>query len=144
MPTPKPAQLGRSGEFYVSAELNRRGFDATTFAGNLPRVDILAATPRWKTLYIQVKTQSGAGWAIDIKERLERPTRNMFWVLVLLRRNKQDEHPRYWIIPDAEMRAIFQGQYDARPEAFTGGAGDLLQLGQKAVAEWEGRWDCLR
>ena len=143
MPTGrKTQQIGRSGECYVAAELNRRGYDATTFTGNLPHVDILAVTPRWKALYIQVKAQTGRGWAINVNERSRRPVRNMFWVLVLLR--KGEEPPRYWVIPDAEMRAIIQGQYDAKPETFTGGAGNLLQLSEKVVAEWEGRWDRLR
>ena len=104
-------QTGRSGEYYVAAELGRRGFDATTFTGNLPHVDVIACTARLKTLYIQVKTQRGRGWQLDARERLRKPTRNMYWVLVLL---QGEAVPRYWVIPDKEMRAIIKPQSTER------------------------------
>ncbi len=39
----KPAQVGRAGEFFVAAEIHRRGGYAVTFAGNMPGIDILAS-----------------------------------------------------------------------------------------------------
>ena len=134
-------QTGRSGEYYVVAELNRRGFDAVTFTGNMPEFDAIAVTARRKTLYIQVKAQTGRGWALNINERLRKPTRNMFWVLVLLRKG---EEPRYWVIPDGEMRGIIQGQYEARRDQFDGKKITLCRLKDEAVDEWQGGWCRLR
>jgi hypothetical protein len=142
MPTGKQIQqTGRAGEYYVAAELNRRGFDAVTFTGNMPEFDAIAVTARRKTLYIQVKAQTGRGWALNINERLRKPTRNMFWVLVLLRKG---EEPRYWVIPDGEMRGIIQGQYEARRDQFDGKKITLCRLKDEAVDEWQGGWCRLR
>ena len=72
MPTGRQTQqTGRAGEYYVAAELNRRGFDAVTFTGNMPEFDAIAVTARRKTLYIQVKAQTGRGWALNINESPE-------------------------------------------------------------------------
>ena len=49
--------IGLSGEYYVAAELNRRGIHTVTFTGNIPDIDAIAITPRRKAIYIQVKTQ---------------------------------------------------------------------------------------
>ena len=141
---PSPQLTGNAGEHCVAAELCRRGFQATTFAGNVPGYDVVAVTPRRRSFTVQVKTQTGGDWAINISERLQRPTRNMFWVLVLIRKNHQDEPPRFWIVPDADMRAILQAEYDAKPESYTGNAGHFFQLREKTVAGWEDRWECLK
>jgi hypothetical protein len=135
-------QTARSGEFFVAAELNRRGFDAVTFTGNMPGIDAIAVTSRRKTFFIQVKTQrDSGGWQVDVRERARNPTRNMFWVLVLLRKG---EEPRYWVIPDGEMRGIIQGQYEARRDQFDGKKITLCRLKDEAVDEWQGGWCRLR
>ena len=76
---------------------------------------------------------------MDARERLRRPTRNMFWVLVLLRKM---EEPRYWVIPDGDMRAIIRREYDSRPHQFDPikPGGYHLRLPLKAVAGWECGW----
>ena len=35
-------QVARAGEHFVAAELNKRGAYAVTFAGNMPKIDLLA------------------------------------------------------------------------------------------------------
>lgn len=137
----RPAhQTGRSGEFYVAAELNRRGFDTVTFTGNMPKYDLIALTPDERALYIQVKTQTGSGWALRIADRLIPPTPDMWWVLVLL--PYSEAPPRYWVIPDPEMRGILQNQYDRRPHAFdpAKSSGRMCKLPHRAIAELEGGW----
>lgn len=45
MATRRPThQTARSGEYYVAAELNRRGFDTVTFTDNMPDYDAVALT----------------------------------------------------------------------------------------------------
>ena len=54
----KIQQTARAGEHYVAAELNRRGAYAVTFAGNMPKIDILASDIGQKrTVQVQVKTR---------------------------------------------------------------------------------------
>ena len=55
--------LGRAGEHFVAAELNRRGVYASPWAGNLPGIDIVAMDgAKEKTAYIQVKAKTGGDW----------------------------------------------------------------------------------
>lgn len=53
------------GEYLVAAELCRRGFQAVTFAGNVPNYDILAVSASGKLLVIQVKTIKAGDWQIS-------------------------------------------------------------------------------
>ncbi|MCS6882872.1 MAG: hypothetical protein RMK84_17625 [Oscillochloridaceae bacterium] len=53
-------QVGRAGEYFVVAELNKRGAFAVPFAGNMPRIDVIACnSDESRTVYIQVKTRRG-------------------------------------------------------------------------------------
>ena len=54
-----PQQVARAGEHFVAAELNRRGVYTVTFAGNMPKIDVLASDKeQTRTVSIQVKTRS--------------------------------------------------------------------------------------
>ncbi len=53
-------QVGRAGEYFVVAELNKRGAFAVPFAGNMPRIDLIACNrDQSRTIHIQVKTKRG-------------------------------------------------------------------------------------
>ena len=48
--------IGRAGEHYVAAELNRRGAYASPFSGNVPGIDIVATdSEQNRMVYIQVR-----------------------------------------------------------------------------------------
>jgi hypothetical protein len=55
------------GEHLVCAELGRRGFIATPFAGNVPTFDVLAVDEQCHTLPIQVKATRGNTWLSNAK-----------------------------------------------------------------------------
>jgi Holliday junction resolvase-like predicted endonuclease len=59
---------GVSGEYFVAAELSRRGWVAVITLKNTPNIDVIATTPDGKrTLNIQVKTRSiknRQGWIL--------------------------------------------------------------------------------
>ena len=58
MPRRATNYIGRAGEHYVAAELNRLEVYATPFSGNLPGIDVLAtSTDGEHTALIQVKTK---------------------------------------------------------------------------------------
>ena len=60
-------RIGRAGEHYVAAELNRRGAYASPFSGNVPGIDIVATDAERKHMaYIQVKTKRelGKNWQL--------------------------------------------------------------------------------
>lgn len=73
MATGRSTQLtGLAGEHLVAAELCRRGFVATTFAGNVPGFDILGINEQSKKpIFIQVKTIRKGSWQFNAKKFLD-------------------------------------------------------------------------
>jgi Holliday junction resolvase-like predicted endonuclease len=85
MGKPNIQQASRAGEHFVAAELHRRGAYAVTFAGNMPRIDILATnTSQTRTAAVQVKTMTARTWQTSILRGRDReePTEEEthFWV----------------------------------------------------------------
>jgi len=109
-------QTARAGEFFVAAELCRRGAYAVTFAGNMPRIDILASkTDQTRTVQIQVKSRRKGTWQAhfrldQLKEAISRlKDSSRFWVLVDLGKDNS-QPPRYWIVPERRMLEIMYGK----------------------------------
>ncbi len=122
------AGIGRAGEHYVAAELNRRGALAAPFSGNVQGIDIVATDEgRDHVAYIQVKTKrEGGNWQVGLKHGWAKITpkgcrkrgkcrsdctplleeeiagkANHYWVFVsLLKAGGQ----RYWVVPDEIVR----------------------------------------
>ncbi|MBN8459438.1 MAG: hypothetical protein J0M04_16540 [Verrucomicrobia bacterium] len=63
--------VGQTGEYLVAAELSRMGLIATTFTGNVPHYDIIAADERGKHVFIQVKAGKANSWQLDIRQFCE-------------------------------------------------------------------------
>ena len=76
MPKHGTDNIGRAGEHYVAAELNRRGAYASPFSGNVPGIDIVATDYDKKRMaYIQVKTKRGHGnWHMNLRHGWEKIT----------------------------------------------------------------------
>jgi hypothetical protein len=96
-------QVGRAGEYFVVAELNKRGAFAVPFAGNMPKIDIIASnSDESRTVYIQVKTKRGGKtWHSSIvgsQPMSPKADENNFWVFVDL--GDTNTYPRYWIVPE--------------------------------------------
>ena len=92
-------RTGIAGEFFVAAELSKRGWIATLTAKNTPDVDVLAARPTGDThARIQVKTRTSAyKYAHRVGREIGLVGDNDFLVLVDL--GEAGENPRYWIEP---------------------------------------------
>ena len=58
---------GQIAEHLVCAELGRRGFIATPFAGNVPTFDVVAVDATCRTVPIQVKATRGNTWPTDAR-----------------------------------------------------------------------------
>ena len=102
---PTPQQVGRAGEHLVAGEILRRGGWASTFAGNMPDVDVLAANrDQSRTVWIQVKTKrGGATWQTSInrgRKRTREVDPDRFWILVDL----AGEVPAYFVVPEWWMQ----------------------------------------
>lgn len=62
---------GQIGEHLVCAELGRRGYLATPFAGNVPTFDVLATDEYFRTLPIQVKASRGKSWQANATDWMD-------------------------------------------------------------------------
>ena len=103
-------QVARAGEHFVVAELNKRGAFAMSFAGNMPKIDLIACNrDQSRTIHIQIKSKRGGKtWHTNIREGkpMEPPTSPLdeinFWIFVSL--GEVDASPEYWIVPDWWVR----------------------------------------
>lgn len=94
------AQLaGVAGEYFVAAELTRRGFIASITMRNSPGIDILATTLKAKrAVTIQCKTSRGTTNAWILSDKAENFTpHNHFYVFVRL--GAVTERPAFHIVP---------------------------------------------
>jgi hypothetical protein len=90
---------GVSGEYFVAAELSRRGYIASITLRNTKGVDILCSNSEaTKAVGIQVKTNSGSnrGWMLNRKAE-DFYAENLFYVFVNLNHNQ--EHPDFFVVP---------------------------------------------
>ena len=144
-------QVGRAGEYFVVAELNKRGAYAVPFAGNMPKIDIIACnSDESRTVSIQVKTKRGGKtWHSSIlgSQPMSPKSGEMnFWVFVDL--GNFGNHPRFWIVPDWWIKNdIFKTHQDylkkhggKRP-----GNPDSTHhaIDEKRLSVWEGQWESL-
>src|SRR5437867_5553916 len=93
-----PLQAGIAGEYFVAAELSRRGYVASLTLRNTRGIDILASnTDATKSVGIQVKANRGRKkyWLLSEKAESDAAT-NLVYVLVRL--NDLAE-PEYYIVP---------------------------------------------
>jgi hypothetical protein len=147
-------QVARAGEYFVAAELNKRGAHAVTFAGNMPKIDLMACNqPQDRTVRIQIKTKRGGRtWhASTLAGHLSTPpfessSGTSFWVLVDL--GGWDASPRYWIVPEWWMRNDIYAAHQAYLAAHGGKrarTGDSTHhaIAEERVEQWQGTWDVL-
>ena len=99
MTKPSPILVGVAGEYFVAAELSRRGYIASITLRNSKGVDILASDPEaTKQVGIQVKTNHNdkPEWMLGEKAE-DYHSANLFYVLV----NLKDERsrPDFHVVP---------------------------------------------
>jgi len=101
---------GVAGEYFVGAELSRRGYVASMTLRNTRGIDILASNEdNTKSIGIQVKTSQGRvkKWVFNAKVEQNVAT-NLCFVLVCL--NGLDV-PQYHIVPRADVVACISADH---------------------------------
>ena len=94
--------IGKCGEYFVAAELERNGFTAALTLSNTTEFDILAINRDTKRkVAIQVKTNHTKAntWTLSSKNE-EMKDENCFYVFVTL---NEMEAPRYFIVNSKEV-----------------------------------------
>lgn len=86
--------IGNCGEYYVAAELERRGFTVAVPMSNVDNFDILARSKRTNKQYaIQVKTTTKNTWLLSKKAETLYAS-DIFYVFVRIRGN---DFPEFYI-----------------------------------------------
>lgn len=92
---------GVAGEYFVAAELSRRGWIATLTLKNTPNIDVLATTSDGRrTLNIQVKTRSignRQGWILN--KGIETIVSGNNFYIAFIDLVGHGEKPDYFLIP---------------------------------------------
>lgn len=125
------SSTGLSGEYFVAAELLRRGFTVGITMGNAKAIDILAEKEN-KQFILQVKAiykKKNVGWPM-MKDKVHT---DHFYVFVNLNGDKMTE-PDYFICLGIEAKAKVK-QYTTR------GIVDLSSLNND---DFKNRWDKIK
>ncbi len=101
---------GVAGEYFVAAEISKRGAIATITLKNVPNIDILTSSVDGKrTANIQVKTgRLTTGGFIVGRDSMETLGKNFFYVFVLLKDGAESE---YWIVPQSVVAKTAGSDY---------------------------------
>ena len=94
-----------ASQFYVAAELCRRGYAAMVTIGNTPNTDILCSNRAGtKFVHIQVKTFKPGDRTCTVGEKAERGYgKNFFWVLAGIPEPGQNAPFEFFVIPSDVM-----------------------------------------
>ena len=101
---------GSAGEYFVAAELSRRGVVAALTMSGTDAFDILAVNKAGRSCSIQVKTtqyEKKLRWLLSSKD--ENPKAN-FYVFVNL--NGTEKQPDYYIMPATEVAAAIKEEHE--------------------------------
>ncbi len=138
---------GVAGEYFVAAELSRRGFVASITMRNSPGIDILATDIKAKeTVTIQCKpsTSSTKGWILSEKAEDFIP-KNHFYVFVRL--GEKDDHPSYHIVPSKVVAKYVKTRHSAWLKGKKPNGGQRKDSAMRKFRDEEnkyvGRWDLL-
>ena len=106
--------VGTAGEYYVCAELCRRGYLALMTPKNNPLFDVVATTSDgMKSVSIQVKTRSvrnNQGWKLGADIASDEKAKGLYVVLVNL---KEVEAPEFYVYERKDLAKRVQAVYDA-------------------------------
>jgi hypothetical protein len=116
-----------AGEYFVAAELYRRGYSVAMTLGNAKAIDLFAELQA-RTVNVQVKAirdKKSVGWPM-MRDRI---IDNIIYVFVCL--NAPDTAPDYYICTSDEIRTKVK-QYSTR---------GIINLGELKSDDYRNRWD---
>ena len=127
----QPSSTGLSGEYFVAAELLRRGFSVGITMGNAKAIDIFAEKDN-KQFIIQVKSiykKENNGWPMMVDKVIT----NHFYIFVNLNGNHMAD-PEYFICTGNEAKASVK-QYATR---------GIVSISKLNNTTFKARWDKIK
>lgn len=128
-PRPESNSSHLAGEYFVAAELYKRGFSVALTIGNAKAIDLFAEKDKC-TVNVQVKAirrRGNVGWPMSRARVMD----GIVYVFVCL--NGDDDTPTYFIASAREVRPRVK-EYRTR---------GILNYGAVNTPQFKGRWDKL-
>ncbi len=143
-------QIAAAGEFFVAAELSRRGAHTAIYLGNMPKIDLVASNiDQTRTVSVQVKTRRAGTWharTTDGRECKEKTDETNFWIFVDILNNKLK--PDYYIVPEwwlanniHELHTAYLKRHGGKRKH--GGDSTHHGVTLDRIEEWKDKWDIL-
>jgi PD-(D/E)XK endonuclease len=127
---------GLAGEYFVAAELLKRGWQVAITLGNAKAIDMIATNEEGNTTHrIQVKTLRTSPNVFTLQTEKVKP--EDFYIFVYL--NGEDEQPSYFIVKGEELIANLKHYYGSS----LGRADNRETVNNKPLQEHKNRWDKL-
>lgn len=124
-----------AGQFYVAAELTRKGYIVTFTLGNVPTTDLLVKSPEGKTFGVEVKSAKTKSICQLKEPPVPDNPEDLFWIFVSL---LGDAQPVYCIIRSDEVLRLWHEYNDKFP------ADDKFQgIQWSTLREYQDQWDAL-
>jgi hypothetical protein len=141
------ALVGVAGEYYVAAELSKRGYLASITLRNSENIDIICSNQKGtKSMSIQVKTSSSKvpKWILTKKSE-DRYSDKLFYVFVLLK--DLGAMPEYYIVPSKEVANYIRNSHKEWLKG-TKKNGECrkdssMRIYEDKEMEYKNRWDLL-
>ncbi|MDZ4733514.1 MAG: hypothetical protein SGJ16_08000 [Nitrospirota bacterium] len=134
--------VGVSGEYFVAAELSRRGYIASITLRNTRGIDILAANAdATRSVSIQVKTnrQKKKEWMLSQKAEGYQ-SKSLFYVFVNL--NGSNQRPDYHVVPSKDVARFVTRDYQEWSEKKPRGDTNIRQF-KDPESKYRDCWDLL-
>jgi hypothetical protein len=149
-PPPEPAKAstiltGVSGEYFVAAELSRRGYVASLTLRNTRGIDVLVANgDASRSVGIQVKSRRGKGKAWVLNEKAETyVAKNLFYVFVAL----GADLPAFHVVPSrivsGSIRSLHKKWLATPGKRGQPHRDNPMRTFRDSANEYLGRWDLL-
>ena len=134
--------MGVAGEYFVAAELSRRGYIASISMRNTRGIDILATNEeatRSITIQCKANQDGGSSWILNKKAEDFAP-KNHFYVFVAL--TSPEERPRYHIVPATVVSEFTRKNHTSYLKR--GGKDSLMRNFSDKDEQYLDRWDLLK
>ena len=103
MPEIQKQNIGNAGEYYIASRLSAENFIATITLGRAENYDILALSPKNRSIKISVKTRlKKEASAFTLSNKAEKHhDKDFYYILVRLYEFKKE--PEFWVIPSKRV-----------------------------------------
>lgn len=103
--------IGNSGEYYFASRLSAENFIATITLGRAEKYDILAVSPKGRTIKVSIKTRfKSDAKRFPLSEKDERGgDENFYYAFIRLNEFKKD--PDFWILPSLRVNEVLSSSH---------------------------------